>query len=123
MAFEQQGPGLNINSCAFLRNDLIHIVPLWFAYFYFLLFYHQEEQTGAIVDPSSSNPYHMSIEEYFNPSTEQNTRGMCAYSVGGISQCTAVIGTNGIKIYKSSKMHGSKLRLIWLPVQLTFSPW
>ncbi|CAH3171537.1 unnamed protein product [Porites evermanni] len=34
----------------------------------------EEEQTGAIVDPSSSNPYHMSIEEYFNPSTEQNTR-------------------------------------------------
>ena len=53
-------------------------------YFYFLLFYHKEEQTGAIVDPSSSNPYHMSIEEYFNPTTEQNTRGMCAYSLGGI---------------------------------------
>ena len=40
----------------------------------------------------------MSIEEYFNPSTEQNTRGMCAYSVGGISQCTAVIGINDIEI-------------------------
>ena len=76
---------------------MIHIVPLRFVYLNFFLFYHQEEQTGAIVDPSSSNPYHMSIEEYFNPSTEQNTRGMCAYSVGGISQCTAVIGTSGIK--------------------------
>ena len=65
----------------------------------------------------------MSIEEYFNPTTEQNTRGMCAYSVGGISQCTAVIGTNGIKIYKSSKMQDLKLRLMRLPVRLTFSPW
>ena len=77
---------------------------------------------GAILDPLSSNPYHMSIEEYFNPTTEQNTRGMCAYSVGGISQCTAVIGINGIEIYKSSKMQGSKFRLIRLPVRLTFSP-
>ena len=50
----------------------------------------------------------MSIEEYFNPSTEQNTRGMCAYSVSGISQCTAVIGIKGIKIYKSGKMQGLK---------------
>ena len=35
----------------------------------------QDEQTGSVLDPSSTNPYHMSIEEYFNPTPEANTRG------------------------------------------------
>lgn len=40
-----------------------------------LFIYQQDEQTGAVMDPASSNPYNMSIEEYFNPSSEPNTRG------------------------------------------------
>lgn len=35
----------------------------------------QDEQTGPVADPSSTNPYRMSIEEYFNPSPEANSRG------------------------------------------------
>ncbi|XP_078362248.1 ankyrin repeat domain-containing protein 13D-like isoform X2 [Oculina patagonica] len=34
----------------------------------------EDEQTGSVLDPSSTNPYHMSIEEYFNPTPEANTR-------------------------------------------------
>lgn len=35
----------------------------------------QDEQSGSSADPSSTNPYHMSIEEYFNPPPGANTRG------------------------------------------------
>jgi len=34
----------------------------------------EDEQTGPVADPSSTNPYRMSIEEYFNPSPEANSR-------------------------------------------------
>ena len=35
----------------------------------------QDEQTGSVADPSSTNPYRMTIEEYFNPTPDANSRG------------------------------------------------
>ena len=40
----------------------------------------QDEQTSSVADPSSSNPYRMSIEEYFNPAPEANSRGKIVQS-------------------------------------------
>jgi len=40
----------------------------------------QDEQTSSVADPSSSNPYHMSIEEYFNPTPEASSRGTIVQS-------------------------------------------
>ena len=42
-----------------------------------LFIYQQDEQAGSDipVDRASSNPYHMSIEGYFNPPEEASTRG------------------------------------------------
>ena len=37
--------------------------------------YQQDEQVGSDMDRASSNPYRMSIEEYFNPPEEPNTSG------------------------------------------------
>lgn len=33
-----------------------------------------DEQTGVVIDPTSSNPYHMNIDEYFNPASEPSTK-------------------------------------------------
>ena len=43
--------------------------------FFTLFVYQQDEQVGSDIDRTSSNPYHMSIEGYFNPPEEPNTRG------------------------------------------------
>lgn len=43
--------------------------------FFTLFTYQQDEQPGSDIDRASSNPYHMSIEGYFNPPEEPSTRG------------------------------------------------
>ena len=43
--------------------------------FFTLFVNQQDEQVGSDIDRASSNPYHMSIEGYFNPPEEPNTRG------------------------------------------------
>ena len=47
------------------QNFILSAVPVYF---------HQDEQNVSL-DPTSSNPFKMGIEEYFNPDPESNTRG------------------------------------------------
>lgn len=41
----------------------------------YLFISQQDDQVGSDLDCTSSNPYKMSLEEYFNPNPESNTRG------------------------------------------------
>lgn len=41
----------------------------------YLFISQQDDQVGSDLDRTSSNPYKMRLEEYFNPNPESNTRG------------------------------------------------
>ena len=41
----------------------------------------KQDEQNSCVDPTSLNPYQMTIEEYFNPSSEPNARGKFNTSV------------------------------------------
>ena len=51
-----------------LHFDIFHSA----AYFFIS---QQDDQVGSDLDRTSSNPYKMRLEEYFNPNPESNTRG------------------------------------------------